>query len=85
MEVANEGNMTIHGIEPGTDPGHGFGGRGGIDRDANQFRSGACELCNLQCRGNFIFCIRIGHRLHDDRGTPANGDISDAYPDTIAA
>src|SRR6476620_8893623 len=55
------------------------GGRGflAIDRDAHHFRTGARQRSDLRDRAFDIGGVGIGHRLHDDRRTAADGDIAD--------
>ena len=48
-----------------------------IDRDADHFRAGARQRCDLRDGAVDIGGVGVGHRLHDDRGAAADGDIAD--------
>ena len=49
-----------------------------VDRDANQFRAGERERCNLFNGALNVGCVGVGHRLDDDGNFPADADVADA-------
>ena len=55
----------------------GGGGLLAVDRDPHQFGTGARQRCDLRHGAFDIGGVGIGHRLHDDRRTAADGDIAD--------
>ena len=67
------------------DVGHGRGGFVAIDRQAHQFRACSGQRRDL-ARGRLdVGSVGVGHRLDDDRRTPADGHrriaFANANPD----
>ena len=77
MEVADQRDAAADVIEPPADLGHRRGGLRRIDRHADELRPGPGERGDLGHRRLDVRCIRVGHRLHDDRGAAADYDAAD--------
>ena len=73
----NWGSLDAALAQPIADVRHGGSGFLAIDRDAHHFRSGARQRRDLRDRAIDIGGVGVGHRLHDDRRTAADGDIAD--------
>ena len=56
-----------------------------VDRDPNEFRAGAREFDDLRGGRPRVGCVRIGHRLNDDRLFTADRDATDVDGDGVAA
>ena len=77
VEVADQGRGDAALAQAIADVRNGGGGFLAIDGDAHHFRSGARQRRDLRDRAVDIGGVGIGHRLHDDRRTPADGNIAD--------
>ena len=66
--------------EPLLDARHCGGSLVAIDGDAHQLGAGRCKGCHLARGRLHIGCIRVGHRLHDNRGAAANNDAANINP-----
>ena len=77
MEIADQGRGDATLAQAVTDVRNGGGGLLAVDRDAHHFRAGARQCGDLRDRALDIGGVGIGHRLHDDRGPPADGNIAD--------
>ena len=77
MEVADQGRGDAALAQAVADMRNGGGRLLAIDGDAHHFRSGARQRRDLRDRAVDIGGVGVGHRLHDDRRTAADGDIAD--------
>ena len=77
MEIADQrrGDATL--AQAVADMRHGSGGLIAVDRDPHHFGPGARQGCDLGDGAVDIGGVGVGHRLHDDRGAAADGDIAD--------
>jgi hypothetical protein len=50
-----------------------------IHRDTHQLRTGVRQRDDLSCRAGGVRRIGVGHRLHDDRMSRTNRDITDPH------
>ncbi len=85
MEVADQRRRDPPGAQAIADVGHGGGGLLAIDGQAHQLRACPRQRRDL-ARGRLdVGGVGVGHRLHDDRRAPANGDrrvaVADPNPD----
>ena len=77
MEVADQGRGDAALAQAVADMRNGGGGLVAVHRDADHFRAGARQRCDLGDGAVDIGGVGVGHRLHDDRRTAADGDIAD--------
>ena len=77
MEIADQGRGDAALAQAIADVRNGGGGLLAIDGDAHHFGSGARQRRDLRDRAFDIGGVGVGHRLHDDRRTAADGDIAD--------
>ncbi len=77
VEIADQGRGDAALAQAVADMRHGGGGFFAIDRDAHQFGAGARQRGDLGDRALDIGGVGVGHRLHHDRRTAADGDIAD--------
>ena len=77
MEVADQGRGDAELAQAVADVRHGGSGLIAIDGDAHHFGSGARQRRDLRDRAFDIGGVGVGHRLHDDRRTPADGNVAD--------
>ena len=78
MEVADERRRAA-GVEHALlDFGHGRGRLGHVDGDAHHLGAGLPQLDALPRGRRRIRRVGHRHRLHDDRGAAADGDVADA-------
>ena len=81
MKVADDRHLHIHLRQPLLDARHGGGGLGAVDGDAHQFGTRARQRGNLARGALGVRRVGIGHRLHDDRRSPADGNAADIHRD----
>ena len=77
VEVADDRHVDAHPVEAFLDVRHGGCGLVAVDRDAHDLRAGARQRRHLGGGAGNIGGVRIGHRLHDDRGVAADGHAAD--------
>ena len=84
VEVADQRRRDPSGAQAIADVGHGRGGLLAIDGQAHQLRACPRQSRDL-ARGRLdVGGVGVGHRLHDDRRAPADGDRGVAFPDPNA-
>ena len=81
MEIADQRHVDAALAQLVTDVGHGFCGLIAIDRNADEFRSGAGEIGNLIDRRCDVGRVGVGHRLDDDWRAAADRDAADHHGD----
>jgi len=77
MEIADQRRGDAALAQAVADMRHRGRGLIAVDRDPHQFRTRARQCGDLGHRAFNIGGVSIGHRLHDDRRAPADGDIAD--------
>jgi hypothetical protein len=77
VEVADQRHRRTEQREPVADPRHGGRRLGGVHRHAHELGAGAGELGALLHRAEHVGRVGVGHGLHDDRMTAADGDPAD--------
>ena len=79
VEVADQGRGDAALAQAIADVRKGGGRLLAIDGDAHHFRSGARQRRDLRDRAFDIGGVGVGHRLHDDRRTAADLDVTDLH------
>ena len=77
MEIADQGRGDAALAQAVANVRNGGGGLVTVHRDADHLRAGARQGCDLGDGAVDIGGVGVGHRLHDDRRTAADGDIAD--------
>ena len=77
MEITDQGRGDAALAQRVADMRHSGGGLVAVHRDPHQFGTGARQSGDLRHRALDIGGVGVGHRLHHDRGTAADGDIAD--------
>ena len=84
VEVADQGDGAVHGVEAVADLRDSGGGLGGVDGYADQLGAGVGEVFALDGGGDGVDGVGVGHRL-DDRGpAAADGHAADGDGDAAA-
>ena len=77
MEIADQGRGDAALAQAVADMRHGGGSLLAVDRDAHQFGAGTRQGRDLGDGAVDIGGVGVGHRLHHDRRTAADGDVAD--------
>ncbi len=78
VEIADQGHVEAHAVQPFADPGHRGRRLDRVDRDAHQLRAGAMELRHLNGGGDLVGGVGVGHRLHGDGRAAADRHVANA-------